>query len=134
MRAPERLARLAEAQGAMAGAVEIRLAAAERTIALLLAARSEIENLVAAPGEAHMAFLPPALRKLVDLDLRLASARAEADSIRRQLIAARAREKAFGKLERQLRGSLARKAAEEEALETALSMAAKASGKADVVS
>lgn len=134
MRRPDRLARLAEAQGSMARAVEIKLAAAERAIALLLAARAEIESLAAAPAAAHMALLPPALRKLVDLDKRLASARAEADALRRQLIAARGREKAFGKLEKQLRDSLARKAAEEEALETALGMAAKASGKADVVS
>ena len=134
MHTPERLARLGGAQGGMARAVEMKLAGAERAIGLLLAARGEIEALAAAPAQAHMAFLPVALRKLAELDARLASARAEAEAFRRQLMAARAREKAFAKRERQLRDALARKAGEEDALETALSMAAKASGKPDVLS
>ncbi len=132
MRKPDRLARLGEAQAAMAKAIEMKLAAQEGAISLLLAARAEIAGLATTAAGMHMAFVPAALRRMADLDADLASARAEADSLRRRLIDARGREKGFGKRERQLREALARKAVEEQAVETSLSMGAKASGKPDV--
>lgn len=133
MRVPDRLARLREAQGGMARAIEMKLVAQERAIGFLLAARAEIETLAAKAAGAHMAFVPAALRNMSDLDARIAAARTEADALRRHLLDARGREKAFGKTEGELRDALARKAVEEEALEAALGMAAKASGKPDVL-
>ena len=70
-------------------------------------------------------------------------ARAEADlnavrmrlvEFRRELLSAKHREKALDTRARLLRSAIVRKLAEEEALETTLVMAAKASGKHEVIS
>jgi len=128
----QRLSRLAAAQAAMARAVEARLAERERVIANLIAARSEIETLSESATGSRAAFLPAALRSLIEADVQLAALRAEASTLRRQLIMARGREKVLDTKSSLLRSAEARKSGESEALETALAMA-KDSGKPDVM-
>ena len=99
----------------------------------LSAKRAELYVLSSSAAEGKLAFLPQALRLISETESELRKTAAEADVIRQELIAARARQKLMTTKGRRLRDAAERKAGEEDALEAAQSMAAKASGKQGVV-
>lgn len=125
--------RLARAQGEMVRSLEARLTQQERTVASLSALCAELDRLVSSGGSGGLAHFPGALRALAAEEAALREARMELDNIRSQLIAAKARHKSLDQRAKGLREAWERKTGEEEALEAALVMTAKASGKADVV-
>ena len=71
--------------------------------------------------------------RLADAEAAFAASRADADRIRRELLAARGREKALSARAALFRSRKARKAGESEALEVSLNMSAKASRKTGVL-
>jgi hypothetical protein len=128
-----RLARLLHAQGELVKVQEAALLQRERKEAALTAARRELDAIAAELGQARPAFLPAALQRLAATELLLLEARAEVEEARRKLLSAKGRQKSIAGRERLLRSAAERKAAEEDALEHALTMAAKASRKDDMV-
>lgn len=128
-----RMTRLAHAQGQMVKRLEARLAQHERTVATLAATWAELNRLASSGGSGRLAFLPQTLRSLAAAEVALRDARIELDDIRGQLLAAKARHKALDQRAKVLRDTWDRKVEGENVLETVLLMAAKASGKADVV-
>lgn len=128
----KRLLRLAQAQSDMVKNLEARLAQHERRASTLSAARSELEGLAAGAG--GLQHLPHVLRKLVATEVEMNEVRVEIDALRGQLLTARSRQKSLDGRARLLGEAIERKSAELEALETALVMMAKASGKTGVVS
>ena len=129
----QRLARLLRAQSELVKVQEATLLHCERKEAALASTRSELDTIAAEMGQARPAFLPAALHRLTATELLLQQARAEVEDARGKLLSARGRQKSIAGRERMLRAAAERKAAEEDALEQALIMAAKASGKDDVV-
>jgi chromosome segregation ATPase len=125
---------LARAQGEMVKVLEAKVAQQEHVAASLSAARAELDRLASTAGAAGLAFMPVALRSLAAAEGELSTVNMSLDALRKDLLAAKGREKALENRARLLRSTMERKAAEENALETALVMAAKASGKHDVVS
>jgi len=125
-----RLARLVRAMGEVVSALEAKLVLGERRLAGLSVMRSEIDSLA---SKAHPASLPAVLRSLTVLDAELEQALIEVESLRRQLLEAKGREKVISVRLRLLRDEVERKVAEEQALEASLLMMAKASGKRGVV-
>ena len=125
--------RLVRAQGDMVRNLEARLTQQELKVASLSALCAELDKLVSSGGLGGLAHFPGALRTLAAEEAALRDARVELDSTRNQLLAAKARHKALDQRFRLLRENWARKTLEQDALETALVMTAKASGKADVV-
>ena len=81
----------------------------------------------------HLVFHAAGLRRLADAEAAFAASRADADRIRRELLAARGREKALSARAALFRSRKARKAGESEALEVSLNMSAKASRKTGVL-
>lgn len=81
----------------------------------------------------HLLFRASALARLAEAEAILAVNRTETETIRRDLAAARGREKVFRTKAALLRSVAERKALEEDVLENAMHMAAKASGKAGVL-
>ena len=112
---------------------EAALLRCEREEAALTAARRELDTIAAELGEARPAFLPAALHRLAATEQLLLQAAAEVQEARRKLLSARGRQKSIAERQRLLRSAAERKTMEQDALETALTMAAKASGKDDVV-
>lgn len=100
---------------------------------MLSFSKMEIEGLASRAGGINPASVPVMLRRLAVLDLELRKIVAERDVLRQNLLVARGRQKVITAKLKLLRDSTERKAAEEQALETALVMRAKASGKGDVV-
>jgi hypothetical protein len=129
----QRLARLLRAQSEMVKVQEAGLLQCERKEAALVSARHELDAIAAELGQARPAFLPPTLHRLAATDQLLVQAGTEVDEARRKLLSAKGRQKSIAARERLLRSTVERKAAELEALEHALTMSAKASGKDDVV-
>ena len=129
-----RILRLARAQGEMVKALESKLAQQDRIVAALFAARGEFDRLASAAGAAGLAFLPMVLRSLATTEAELREVEMRLDGLRKDLLAAKSREKALEKRAKLLWSAMERKTVEEGALETALVMAAKASGKQDAVS
>ena len=115
-------------------ALEARLAGEERRAAELSFSKMEIEGMASRVGAIHPASVPVMLRRIAMLDLQLKKIVAERDDLRQKLLVARGRQKVITARWKLLRDSAERKAAEEQALETALVMGAKVSGKGDVVS
>lgn len=128
-----RLARLGEAQESMAKLIESRLAAVERRIAALAAAHAELAALAQAGSRIQLGFLTSLLRRLAATEAEAAAAEKEAAALRRALLAMRHRGRVFGERADALRELEMRKAEEEEALDTALGIAAKACRKQGVV-
>lgn len=112
---------------------EAELLRCERRLAAFTAARGELDAAATGLAQARPAFLPAALHRLAEADQLLMMAGAEVEEVRQKLLAAKGRQKSIAGRERMLRSAVERKAAEEDALESALIMAAKASGKDDVV-
>ncbi len=129
----KRLARLGAAQEGMAKLIETRLAVVERRIAALNASHAELAVLAQSESPVQMEFLSSLLRRMVGTEADIAAAEREADMLRRSLLAMRHRGRTFGEKADRLREMEMRKAEEEEALETALAMAAKACRKQGVV-
>ena len=129
----QRLARLLRAQGEVVKIREAELLRCERSQAALSATRGELDAVTTELAQARPAFLPAALHRLVETDQLLLKARAEVEAARQELLAAKGRQKSIAGRERMVRSAAERKAAEGDALEQALIMAAKASGKDDVV-
>lgn len=129
----QRLVRLLRAQSEMVKVQEAALLQCERKEAALAAGRRELDALAAVLGQARPAFLPATLHRLAATDQLLRAAGTEVEEARRTLLSAKGRQKSIAARERLLRAEKERKAAEEKALEHAMIMAAKASGKDDVV-
>ena len=129
----KRLARLGAAQEGMAKLIETRLAAVERRIAVLGAAHAELAALAQTGSQLQLGFLPSLLRRLAATEAETAAAQQDADALRHALLAMRHRGRAFAERADALREIDMRKAEEEEALETALAMAAKACRKQGAV-
>lgn len=132
--AHDRLQRLARAQGEMLRALEAQLAQEERKAFALSATRAELDALTSEGDSDRLALLPAALRRMADAETRLKRTLMVVDSLRRQLLSAKSRQKALTAKARLLRQALERKQVEEEALESVLAAAAKASRKHDVLS
>lgn len=126
-----RMLRLARAQGEMVKSLELRLAQAERRLAAISESRAELDRLAAGTG--GLAFLPAALRKLAAAEAELCEAVAACGEARKQLLAARVRQKTLDARARLLRQAHERKTGEGEMLETTLALGTKASGKQDVL-
>lgn len=129
-----RMTRLAQAQGQLVKRLEARLAQHERTLAALTAAWSELDGIASSGGSGRLAFLPQTLRSLATAEVAMRDAQIVLNDIRGQLLAAKARHKALDQRAKMLREAWERKSGEEDMLETVLLIAAKASGKHDVVS
>lgn len=125
--------RLAQAQGELVKSLEARFAQQERVVAALTASRAELDSLASSGGIGGLAFLPVALRNLAAAEAALSEANRKLEDVRKELLSAKGRHKALDTRARLLREASERKALEEDTLETALLMAAKASGKHDVV-
>lgn len=113
---------------------ETQLHAAEQSFDMLVAAREELDAVIARGSLEGMSLLPAALRRLASTEFQLMEARMRADEARRQLLAAKGRQKALSRKARRELEVLERKEGEERSLETALGMLAKVSGKQGVVS
>jgi hypothetical protein len=117
----------------MVKALEAALVQRERKQAALWDSRRELDAVASGLAEARPAFLPAALHRLAATELLLMNAATEVEAARRRLLSAKGRQNVLAARERLLRSAADRKAIEEDTLEQALIMAAKASGKDDVV-
>lgn len=127
----KRILRLAKVHGDMVKSVEEKLAQCERKMAALGLVRSELDRL--AGSSASLAGLPMILRRLAITEIELKENRQQIAELQRQLIAYKSRQKALDGRARLLRDEHLRKAGEDDALETALLMFTKASGKQDAL-
>jgi hypothetical protein len=129
-----RLQRLAQAQVAITKVLEARLVQQERQVAALSASRDELDAIASGSRTIDVAFLPSVLRNLFAMEKQLKEASYKMDEVRRQLLDAQSRQKAVAKRLRLAREAQERKEDEEDALEVAMAMCTKASGKPGVVS
>jgi hypothetical protein len=102
--------------------LEARLVQRELAVAALSAARSELDKVASESDGVRLAFLPAALRGMVEADSQIRQALLDVEDLRRQLLSAKSRQKALTTRARQLHVALERKAGEQEALDTALAM------------
>jgi hypothetical protein len=130
---PERLRRLARAQGELVKVLEAGLLRAEQQAAAQSAAQAQLDAMAVKAGQAQPALLPALLRSLSAAESQVKQARREVERVQQRLLAAKGREKAIASRAKRLGDGELRKAGEEEALETALAMGAKASRKGGVV-
>lgn len=129
----ERLSRLSTAQGELAGLLEAKLAREEMRVRSLRTSINELSVSMGSIEASLLIFHAAALKRLADTEAILAACQGEIDATRWQLLAARGREKAFSAKASRLRVAEERKRLDDEGLEAALRMAAKASGKTGVV-
>ncbi len=130
---PERLRRLARAQGELVKMLETTLLRAEHKSAALQAEQAQLDSMAATAGQTQPALLPALLRSLAATGQQMRLAETEVEKTRNSLLAAKSREKAMTGRAKRLEDVELRKSIEEEALDTALAMGAKASGKGGVV-
>lgn len=125
----KRLDRLAAAQAKLGELIERRLAKHELMSCSLRKTVDELSESISGLNAHLLPFRARALTRLADAEAMLASRLSEGEAIRRELAVARGREDAFSKMASQLHAEAERKALEEESLETAMRLPAKASGK-----
>lgn len=125
----KRMARLARSENELARSLEARFIAEDQKARSLQASVDELVRITNAAPLSHLPFHGTALKRLADAETGLKECRARAESIRGDFISARARAKALIAKAAFLSLASERKILEEEALETTIAMAAKASGK-----
>lgn len=130
---PQRLMRIARAQGALSGALELRLAAEERKLSALEADRISLLALMERDTGVALSIRSQALQRTVAMEAGIVAARASVTELQRQLLMARGREKSMVRRARALEAALTRMAEQLSIQETVQTAAAKASRKTDVV-
>lgn len=129
----DRLLRLARAQAAMVKVHEAGLMRAEQRLHALSTERRELDAMAVKAAASQPSLLPSLLRSLAAAEEEERRTRAGMEALQKKLLTARSREDAVTSRANVLGQAEARKSGEEEALETALLMRAKASGKGGVV-
>lgn len=130
---PQRLRRVAQAQAALAGALEAKLGNQERQLRALEADRAGLEALLSRSSAIALSVRTPALLRLAALDAEIAGLRKTLAGLQRELLLSRGREKSLSHRAASLQTALARSAQLAEIQEGVEIEAAKASHKQDVV-
>jgi hypothetical protein len=125
--------RMAAAQAELIRLLETKLSRLEQQAVSLRSLIDALSASMVSIGSDFPAFHATSLCRLAERHALHAACRTEAEIIRRELIAARSREKALSAKALHLRRNEERKAQEAEALEAALSMGRKACRKAAVL-
>lgn len=130
---PRRLLRLARAQADMASLLELRFETETRRGAELLLTRADTMAALERTSTAGLVFYAAGLRRLAEIDGAIAASEQSRREIAKRLLGVRRRQEGLMRRARTYQEKGERKAEEDEALEVALAMADKATGKNDVV-
>lgn len=128
-----RLSRLAGAQREVADLLDVKLAREQNAVLLQEALIGQLSSAMSGTTAGLLIFHDAGLRRLVEAEAALERSRAEVMSLRQKLIAARSRERSLSSRAAALQRHVERKRTDEDALDAALILAAKACHKDDVV-
>ncbi|MFM8747611.1 MAG: hypothetical protein ACKOED_13255 [Aestuariivirga sp.] len=130
---PKRLMRVARAQAALAGSLELKLLEQERKLAALEANRGELDALLGRHSAIVLSLHEPALHRLAGIEAEIAAVRIVKAGLQREVLMSRGRQKSLAMRALVLDNALARQAEQAQIQESVQGEQTKGSGKQDVM-